>query len=176
MARTTSPAQVCYSPAPSLAEVDKDLCQQVHTSVEGRKPVLTLQVEHGTGKGWTMKEGQVCRITLAGASQVGDINIWSHNNPKERLFTGKTRQIHASHLTTYHRLWSSIPFLKPLATITGDSIQYGIDGDGGGVHDVIGTRCDPHTIKLMTGKTVTNTCHQNLHTVAHSFGLIERCS
>lgn len=25
-----------------------------------------------------------------------------------------------------------------MATITGDSIKYGIDDDGGGVHDVIG--------------------------------------
>ena len=47
---------------------------------------------------------QVCRISLAGGSQVGDINMWNRDDTRERLFTGKTRQIHSSHLTTYHRL------------------------------------------------------------------------
>ncbi|MDW8444782.1 MAG: DUF1989 domain-containing protein [Acetobacteraceae bacterium] len=33
-----------------------------------------------------------------------------------------------------------------MATITADSLAwYGFDADGAGVHDVIGTRCDPYT-------------------------------
>ncbi len=33
-----------------------------------------------------------------------------------------------------------------LATITADTLGwYGFDADGAGVHDVIGTRCDPYT-------------------------------
>ena len=35
--------------------------------------------------------------------------------------------------------------------------------DGGGIHDVIGTRCDPYTHSIMSGGTVPDrTCHQNL--------------
>ena len=35
--------------------------------------------------------------------------------------------------------------------------------DGGGIHDVIGTRCDPYTHSIMSGCTVPDrTCHQNL--------------
>ena len=35
--------------------------------------------------------------------------------------------------------------------------------DGGGIHDVIGTRCDPFTHSLMNGGQIPeNTCHQNL--------------
>ena len=30
------------------------------------------------------------------------------------------------------------------------------------VHDVIGTRCDPYTGKLLTGATYHNSCHSNL--------------
>lgn len=51
---------------------------------------------------------------------------------------GKTRQLHASHLSSYDRLWSCLPYLRPMATIVADSINYGIDEDGAGVHDVIG--------------------------------------
>lgn len=31
--------------------------------------------------------------------------------------------------------------MRPLATITHETIQYGIDKDGASVHDVIGSRC-----------------------------------
>ena len=43
-------------------------------------------------------------------------------------------------------MWSSLPFLRPMATITHDTLDwYGFDEHGSGVHDVIGTRCDPYT-------------------------------
>jgi hypothetical protein len=38
------------------------------------------------------------------------------------------------------RLWSCFPYMRPLATITHETIQYGIDKDGASVHDVIGSR------------------------------------
>jgi uncharacterized protein YcgI (DUF1989 family) len=38
------------------------------------------------------------------------------------------------------RLWSCFPYMRPLASITHESIQYGIDKDGASVHDVIGSR------------------------------------
>lgn len=31
-----------------------------------------------------------------------------------------------------------MPYLRPMATVVADSISYGIDEDGAGVHDVIG--------------------------------------
>ena len=47
------------------------------------------------------------------------------------------------------RLWSNFPHLRPMATITADTLDwYGIDKYGGSVHDVIGTRCDPYTNNL----------------------------
>ena len=42
--------------------------------------------------------------------------------------------------------------LRPMATITQDTLDwYGFDEYGGSVHDVIGTRCDPYTHKLLSG-------------------------
>jgi uncharacterized protein YcgI (DUF1989 family) len=39
-----------------------------------------------------------------------------------------------------------------MATIIADTLDwYGFDEDGGSVHDVIGTRCDPYTNCLLTG-------------------------
>ena len=50
-----------------------------------------------------------------------------------------------------------------MATITHDTLDwYGWDEDGGGVHDVIGTRCDPYTNRLLTGADYHHCCHSNL--------------
>ena len=50
-----------------------------------------------------------------------------------------------SHVSTHDRLWSNLPFLRPLVTITDDSLaSYGIDEHGGRLHDLLGTRCDPY--------------------------------
>jgi uncharacterized protein YcgI (DUF1989 family) len=63
------------------------------------------------------------------------MNCWSAENPTERFFSSKTRQIHATHITTGDRLWSNMPYLRPLATIVDDTMAYGFDEDGAGVHD-----------------------------------------
>ena len=42
--------------------------------------------------------------------------------------------------------------------------------DGGGIHDVIGTRCDPFTHSLLSGgETPAHTCHQNLIKALNEF-------
>lgn len=107
--------------------------------------------------------GCFARILCTEGAQVGDLNLWSARDLGERFYSGKTRALHGTHVTTGHRLWSNLPHLRPLATITQDSLDwYGFDADGGGVHDVIGTRCDPYTHRLLTGGTYHHCCHSNL--------------
>ena len=60
-------------------------------------------------------------------------------------------------------MWSSFPYLRPLVTITYDTLDwYGFDQDGGSVHDVIGTRCDPYTKNLLSNDQYHFCCHSNL--------------
>jgi uncharacterized protein YcgI (DUF1989 family) len=50
-----------------------------------------------------------------------------------------------------------------MATITHDTLGwYGFDADGAGIHDVIGTRCDPYTNQLLKGSDYHHCCHSNL--------------
>jgi len=50
-----------------------------------------------------------------------------------------------------------------MATITHDTLAwYGWDADGAGVHDVIGTRCDPYTNYMLKGVDYHYCCHSNL--------------
>ncbi len=104
---------------------------------------------------------------------MGDLNLWSAGNLSERFYSGKTRALHGSHVTTGDRLWSCLPHLRPMATIIGDSLSwYGTDVDGARVHDVIGTRCDPYTHRLLTGGDYDRCCHSNLtRALAHELDI-----
>ena len=107
--------------------------------------------------------GALLRIACTEGPQVGDLNLWAADDLAERFFAGKTRALHGTHLSTGDRLWSGLPHLRALATIVADTLDwYGIDADGAGVHDVIGTRCDPYTHALLTGAAYHRCCHSNL--------------
>ena len=103
------------------------------------------------------------RIYCQNGPQVGDLNLWNEYNLNEKFYSGKTRALYGTHLSTNDRLWSSLPYLRPMATITHDTLDwYGFDDDGGSVHDVIGTRCDPYTEKILSNKEYHFCCHSNL--------------
>ena len=107
--------------------------------------------------------GHIFRITSVDGPQVGDLNLWSADNPDERFYTGKTRALHGSHLRVGQRMWSSFPYLRPMATMITDTLGwYGFDEFGGSVHDLIGTRCDPYTQNLLNGNQYHYCCHSNL--------------
>ncbi|MEM8692393.1 MAG: DUF1989 domain-containing protein [Pseudomonadota bacterium] len=109
------------------------------------------------------KAGQVFRITSVEGPQVGDLNLWNADDLSEHFFSGKTRALHGTHVSTGDRMWSTLPHLRPMATIIHDTLDwYGIDAFGGGVHDVIGTRCDPHTHHLLHGEQYHHCCHSNI--------------
>lgn len=107
--------------------------------------------------------GSFFRITCTEGAQVGDLNLWNAADLTEQFFSGKTRALHGTHLSTGDRLWSRLPYMRPMATITEDTLDwYGFDAYGGSVHDVIGTRCDPYTGRLLSGGDYHNCCHSNL--------------
>ena len=130
---------------------------------EGMVKINEVLVAPRDGACFQVPAGHFFRIVSVDGPQVGDLNLWQADNLRERFFSGKTRQLHASHVSTGDKLWSSLPGLRPLATITEDTLDwYGWDEDGGGVHDVIGTRCDPYTNYMLKGVDYNHCCHSNL--------------
>ena len=107
--------------------------------------------------------GAFFRINSVEGAQVGDLNLWNLHDLTERFYSGKTRALHGTHLSTGDRMWSSFPAMRPMATIVDDTLDwYGFDAFGGSVHDVIGTRCDPYTGRLLSGDDYHYCCHSNL--------------
>lgn len=158
-ARRAAPPVLVYRPetlpAPDLARIRKARRQAAK--------VADLLVPPREARAFEVPAGSFFRITSVEGPQVGDLNLWNAHDISERFFSGKTRALHGTHLSTGDRLWSCLPYLRPMATITDDTLDwYGIDADGGSVHDVIGTRCDPYTNCLLTGDPYHHCCHSNL--------------
>lgn len=150
---------ICY-PNDTLPGVDLDGYRRLR---DLSQPIAQHIAPPRDAVSFTVKAGQFFRITCPEGPQVGDLNLWSADDLSERFYSGKTRALHGSHLTTGDRMWSTFPNLRPMATIIADSLDwYGVDPYGGRVHDVIGTRCDPHTHHLLTGQDYHHCCHSNL--------------
>jgi uncharacterized protein YcgI (DUF1989 family) len=167
--------RVIYEPKPgSPLQVDRELYGRLARETASRTLVERFVVARRTGRAWPVRAGQIFRIVAVEGAQVADLNVWSLANPRERFWAARTRQLHQAHLSTFDRLWSCLPYLRPLLTITGDSIQYGRDADGGGCHDLLGTRCDPYVHKLLNGEELDLCCHSNLVRAVRPFQLAER--
>ena len=150
---------VCY-PVETLPVPDMDMLWRARETLTKVDEVIVPPREGAT---FSVPKGHFFRILSIDGPQVGDLNLWNANDLTERFFSGKTRALHATHVTTGNRLWSTLPNLRPLATITHDTLGwYGFDEFGGSVHDVIGTRCDPYTNRLLSGGDYHHCCHSNL--------------
>lgn len=143
-------------------------------STKARELTESFLIPIRSGRAWKIPAGQICRITTPEGPQVGDLNIWNLHNPRERFWASRTRQLHAAHVTTFDRLWSCLPYLRPLVTITGDSMaRYGNDPSMGRVHDLLGTRCDPYINQMLSGESFDYHCHSNLTRAVMPHGLTE---
>lgn len=139
-----------------------------------RETVESFVIPIRSGRAWKVPAGHVFRILTNDGPQVGDLNLWNLNNPRERMWASRTRQLQKAHVTTFDRLWSTLPYMRPMVTITHDTLSdYGKDSEGGRVHDLLGTRCDPYVNKLLTGEDFHFHCHSNLVRAVLPYGLTE---
>lgn len=119
----------------SILDIDKEFYKKIGSS--GAKELVdAFEIPIRSGRAFVVPSGHVCRLLTKLGPQVGDLNIWARDNPRERFWASRTRQLHRSHVTTFDRLWSCLPFLRPMCTITGDTLAGYSDEVGGRVHDV----------------------------------------
>lgn len=157
--RRAKPAVVVY-PTGTLPQPDMAALERARQALSKIDEII---VPPRDARAFDVPAGHFFRIVGIEGSQVGDLNLWSAGDLTERFFSGKTRALHGTHVGTGDRLWSTLPYLRPMATITHDTLGwYGFDADGGGIHDVIGTRCDPYTNRLLSGGDYHHCCHSNL--------------
>jgi hypothetical protein len=169
-ARRRAAPVICY-PVETLPRPDLATYRALRAGLERVEAITVPPRDAAT---WTVPAGHFFRILCSEGPQVGDLNLFNARNLDERLYTGKTRALNGTHLGTGDQLFSNFPYLRPMATITHDTLDwYGFDAFGGAVHDVIGTRCDPYTHNLLShGGQYHHCCHSNLtRALAQATGL-----
>ncbi len=151
---------ICY-PTETLPRPDMAMLQRARQRWDKTGEIIVPPRE---ARCFEVPAGHFFRITSVDGPQVGDLNLHNAADIAERFYSGKTRALHGTHVSTGDRLWSGFPYLRPMATIAHDTLDwYGIDAFGGSVHDVIGTRCDPYTHALLShGGQYHQCCHSNL--------------
>ena len=150
---------VCYP----NSNLENENLPILHKARKYLKKIDEIIIPPRDAKTFNIKSGSFFRIESVDGPQVGDLNLFQANNLNEKFYSGKTRALYGTHISVGDRMLSSFPFLRSLATITWDTLDwYGYDEDGGSVHDVIGTRCDPYTSKLISGNDYHYCCHSNL--------------
>ena len=150
---------ICY-PTDAIPQAPLETYQ---SAFQGAQTVDSIRAAPREAAAIKVPAGHLLRISSVEGAQVGDLNLFNANDLTERFYSGKTRALHGTHVTTGDRLWSSFPNLRPMATVITDTLDwYGMDAFGGSVHDVIGTRCDPYTGNLLSGSQYHHCCHSNL--------------
>src|SRR3954467_11014673 len=76
-----------------------------------RDPTLVSEtiVPPREARTFSVPAGHLFRVVSIEGPQVGDLNLWNAHDLSERFFSGKTRALHATHVTPGDRLWRSPP-------------------------------------------------------------------
>jgi uncharacterized protein YcgI (DUF1989 family) len=169
-----SPAAAYQATKGGALDVDREFYQRLADAHPKHELIDSFEIGIRSGRAWPVPQGHLCRLVTVEGPQVGDFNVWNLNDPRERLWAARTRQLQRAHVSIFDRLWSNLPFLRPLLTITGDTLaDYGVDEQGGRVHDLLGTRCDPYVNRMLTGEDFDFHCHSNLTRAVLPYGLTE---
>lgn len=170
-------------PAPSPAyiadqddsplKVDPKIYGPIGSDISARSERQNFVIPVRSGVACLVPAGSVIRFSTLEGPQVLDVNIWSAHNPRERFWASRTRQFYGAHVSVGARLWSNLPYLRPLATVVADTVDYGRDADGAGCHDLLGTRCDPYVSAVLSDSAYDFHCHSNLTRAVAPYGLTE---
>jgi len=104
-ARRKAPTVLTYSVG-QLPSFDAAFCNRARAELS---KVAELTVPPRDAKAFEVVAGHFFRIVSVEGPQVGDLNLWNAHDLTERFYSGKTRALHATHLSTGDRLWEHVP-------------------------------------------------------------------
>src|SRR5690348_12636715 len=95
-ARRRAPPVLTYS-VEQLPSFDAAFYNRVRAELS---KVAELTVPARDARAFEVHAGHFFRIMSIQGPQVGDLNLWSSHDLTERFYSGKTRALHATHLST----------------------------------------------------------------------------
>ena len=110
---------ICY-PIDNLNESNLSILHHARKNLKNTSEII---IPPRDAKTFEVKKDQFFRIESIEGPQVGDLNIFQANNLEEKFYSGKTRALYGTHLSTGDRMLSSFPYLRSLATINMTAYQ-----------------------------------------------------
>jgi len=96
---------ICYNPI-NLQNFSFSIYKEARKNL---KKIDSIMVMPRSANCVDIDAGHFFRIKCVDGAQVGDLNLWNRNNLNEFFYSGQTRALYGTHLSTKDRLWSSFP-------------------------------------------------------------------
>ena len=122
------------------------------------------------GRGFIVRKGQSFRIVQVEGVQIGDVAFWNVDHPAESYSLARTWAIEGWVTRPYARVWSDVPWLRPLATCIEDTV---VNTEPEFHHHWLGTHCATEWTEMRVAIPGLNSCHLNLLQAIEPFGLTE---
>jgi uncharacterized protein len=126
-----------------------------------------------SGRAVIVSKGQTFRVSQQEGAQIGDVALWNAHNPKEFFSSTRTWAMEGWFLRPYSRLWSNVPWFRPLATCVEETLDTRRVNDDYHHHHVA-THCAPELAEMFYGRAGLNACRLNLLQAIEPFGLTEQ--
>ena len=145
-----------------------------YDGVRNAKPDYALVersvIPPNNGKGFKVKKGQLFRIIQETGPQVVDVALWNIHDPKEIFRPEHSFLIEGWFVRENTRLWSDVPYFRPMATCIEDTVE---DQEGWHNHLVLGSHCTSEFLEMRSERKGLNSCHLNFLQAIEPFGLGE---
>ena len=150
--------------------LDTTFCDGVRNAKPDYAPIEKSVVPPNNGKGFHVRKGQVFRIVQETGPQVVDVALWNANDVKEFFRPEHSFLIEGWFIIENTRLWSDVPYFRPMATCMEDTVQV---QEGWRNHLVLGSHCTSEFLEMRSERKGLNSCHLNLLQAIEPFGLSE---
>jgi len=130
-----------------------------------------FEIPSPTGRAFKVKRGQIARFLISHGPQIIDLDVFNAEDPRERLWANQTLSREGFWLPVFARLWSNMPWFRPLATIVEDTVKTDQSEGPARHHHIFGAHCNPYYWYLATGKHGLPSCYENLCRSIAAFGL-----
>ena len=125
-----------------------------------------------SGRALVVERGQAFRIIEADGPQAGDVAFWNADDPDESLSCLRTWELEGWFLRPNTRLWSDVPWLRPMATCIEETVGSRKDGEAYH-HHFLASQCSPESLEMRTGRAGMRSCRLALLEAVEPFGLGE---
>ena len=145
-----------------------ELVEEFMLTPEGDKPPMKSM-----GRGFYVNEGDVFRVSQPGdRGNICDVMFINRENIDEANDVSIQVLHEGFHMTTYTRIWSGLPYYRPLAVCIEDATDRSYLPPGYENHEWVG-HCTSEMIEGSEGRINANSCQTNFLQAAMQLGLGE---